>query len=123
MSQNKNEGREVGSGLGSVLNKSNEAILVDLLDPSGRIEPEYTRYIVETENGHIFTGVLVSDSATSVALRSDKGADEIILRKDVETMTASDVSLMPSNLHELVSPQDITDLIAYLRKAFGVSSP
>ncbi len=112
------EGHDVGPPLGTIVNRPDETILLDLLDPSGRIEPEYRSYLVTTEDGRIFTGILASESPTSVTLRKDKGASESILRKDVESITASNISLMPSNLHEQVSPRDAADLIGFLRKTF-----
>ena len=117
----KAEGHEVGPPLGNLVNKPDETILLDLLDPSGRIEPEYRSYIVITDDGRTFTGLLVSESPTSVTLRKEKGASESILRKDIDVIKASEVSLMPSNLHEKTSPQDVADLIGFLRQAFGRS--
>ena len=112
----KDEGFEVGPPLGSVINKPDEVILLDILDPSGHIESEYGSYIVVTYEGRTFTGILVSESATSVTLRKAKGVNDMVLRKDIEIIKASEVSLMPSNLHEQISPQDAADLIAFLRK-------
>jgi putative membrane-bound dehydrogenase-like protein len=113
-----NEGYEVGPPLGSSMNKPDETVLLDLLDPSGRIEPEYRSYVVSTEDGRTFTGILASESPTSVTLRKEKGASESILRKDIDVMMVSSVSLMPSNLHEQVTPQDTADLIGFLRRAY-----
>jgi putative heme-binding domain-containing protein len=115
----KEEGFEVGPPLGSVTNKPDEAILRDILDPSTHIESEFESYIVVTSQGRTFTGVLVSESATSVTLAMEKGMSESILRSDIDQMKASDVSLMPSNLHQQIGPQDAADLIAFLRGAFG----
>ena len=72
-----------------------------------------------TVDGRTFTGVLVSESPTSVTLRKEKGASETILRTDIDLIKASEVSLMPSNLHENVSPQSAADLISFLRQAFN----
>ena len=105
--------------MGSVVNKPDEAILLDILYPSGHIESEYTSYVVVTLRGRIFTGILTSDSATSIVLLRDKGLTDTVLRTDIESMTASGTSLMPSDVHKVVSPQDIADLIAYLREVFG----
>jgi putative membrane-bound dehydrogenase-like protein len=114
-----NEGHDVGPPLGTVINRPDETILLDLLDPSGRIEPEYRSYLVTTEDGRTFTGILASESPTSVTLRKDKGASDSILRKDIESISASGISLMPSNLHEQISPQDAADLIGFLRVTFS----
>ena len=113
------KGHEVGPELGSVISKPDEAILLDILDPSGHIESEYGNYIVVTKTGQTFVGILAADSPTSVTLRKEKGTSETILRQDIAAIQASDVSLMPSNLHEQITPRDAADLIAFLRKAFA----
>ncbi len=71
-----------------------------------------------TNKGLTFTGILASESPTSVTLRKDKGVEDVILRQDIALMKASEVSLMPSNLHEQVGPQGAADLIGFLRQAF-----
>ena len=80
-------------------------------------------YLIVTNGGLTFTGILASDSATSVTLRREKGASETILRTDIETMEASNVSMMPSNVHDEITPEDAADLIAYLREALSPSRP
>ena len=119
----KDQGHQVGPELGSVINKPDEAILLDLLDPSSHVESEFGSYIVVTQDGNTFTGLLASDSATSVTLKKEKGESETILRKDIELMQASELSLMPSNFHELITSQETADLIAYLREMFGKAPP
>ncbi|MDG2383067.1 MAG: c-type cytochrome [Pirellulaceae bacterium] len=115
----RDEGYAVGPSLGSVLNKPNEAILVDILDPSSKIDSEYISYTVITDQGKSFTGVLGSESPTSVILKLDKGKTATILRKEIDVMRASQVSLMPSNLHEQITADQMADLLDYVRKAFG----
>ncbi len=109
-------GHDVGPPLATVLNKPNETILLDLLDPSGRIDPEYRSYLVITEDGRMFSGVLISESPTSVTLRQEKGATQSILRQNIDVIKASNVSLMPANFHQQINPHEAADLIAYLRQ-------
>ena len=117
--QLKAAGHAVGPRLGSTINRPDETILLDLLDPSGRIEPEYRSYTAITEDGRSFTGILASESPTSITLRKEKNATETLLRRNLEFLRASAVSLMPANLHEQLAPQDVADLIAFLRVAYG----
>ena len=112
------EGHAVGPPLGSILNKPDESILMDMLDPSGHIESEYRSYLVVTNTGLTFTGIPAVESATSLTLQKEKGEQQTILRQDIELLKASAVSLMPSNLHEQVGPVDAAHLIAFLRQAF-----
>ena len=112
-------GHEVGPALGSIINKPDEAILADMLDPSSKIDSEFTSYSVVTETGKVFTGVLASESPTSVTLKMEKGLSETVLRNEIDTIKSSGVSLMPSNLHEQIPPKAMADLLTYIREAYG----
>jgi len=113
------EGNEIGPSLASISGKPNEAILMDILDPNGKIEPEYKLYLVTTSDGDSYAGVLANESATSLILKRPNGEIDVILRKDIKTMTASEVSLMPANLHEQITPAEMANLVTFLRTKFG----
>jgi len=84
-------------------------------------------------DGRVFTGVLASETATSVTLRASEPAvteaavgkvvERTVLRKDIEAMKASDQSLMPEDLKKEMTPRDAADLVAYLRQTLGPVSP
>jgi putative membrane-bound dehydrogenase-like protein len=113
------QGNEVGPSLGSITGKPDESVLMDILDPNGKIEPEYKLYLISATGGKAYAGVLASESPTSVILKRVDGGADVILRKDIIKMTASELSLMPANLHTQINPQDATDLIAFLRMTFA----
>jgi putative membrane-bound dehydrogenase-like protein len=115
----KKEGHAVGPDLGSVVKKPDEALLLEFLNPSATIEPAYQSYTVVTSAGRIFTGTMAAESATSLTLRKEKGMTDTVLRKEIESVKASAVSLMPSNLYEKINPTEIADAIAYLRQALS----
>ena len=113
----KNEGHAVGPDLAGIAGKPDEAIVLELLNPNDSIEPRYRSYTVVTTAGRIHIGMLASESATSVTLRRAKNMTDTILRTQIESMTASSVSLMPANLYQQISPSDAADLIGYLKQA------
>jgi len=117
------KGFSVGPDLASSTRRSDEMLVSDVLDPSNQLTAGYNQYSVVTEDGRIFTGVLAAETATSVTLRKENAADDVILRKDIEAMAASTNSMMPENLEKEVAPQDVADLIAYVREAFGPVPP
>ena len=119
----KGQGYEVGPDLSAVNNRADETLLSDVMDPSNRITVGYRNYTVITEDGRIFTGVLAVETATSITLRREEQAEDVILRKDVDEMEASDLSIMPEDLEKEVSPQDVADLIAFLRQTLGPVPP
>ncbi len=112
-------GGRIGPDLAGTKGRAEETLLLDILEPSAQITAGYRSYTIETERGDIFTGVVSAESATSVTIPGENGAEQTVLRKDITSMTASAVSLMPENLTDLVPPQDAADLLAYLREALG----
>ena len=113
------EGTEVGPSLGSLTTRPDESILIDLFDPSSKIDPEYTLYLIADHAGASYAGILSSESATSLTIRQVDGTEAVVLRKDIATMATSSLSLMPGTLHESISPQAASDLIGFLRQAYG----
>jgi putative membrane-bound dehydrogenase-like protein len=114
--QLKGQGTAVGPDLAAVGDRPDESVLVDILDPSSNITVGYRAYMVSTRSGQVYTGTLAAETATSVTLRREKGAEDVILRREIEEMVASSKSLMPEGLEKEVSPQDMADLLGYLRR-------
>lgn len=115
-------GHEVGPPLASAINRPDDSLLNEILDPSSRITEGFQTYTVVTTGGRVLTGLLAGESATSITLRRDKDAEDVVLRKDIDQIVAVSKSLMPENIEELVSPQDLADLLSYLRDVFGPPS-
>jgi putative heme-binding domain-containing protein len=113
-----NVGVEVGPDLLSALpNKSPETLLIDILDPSREVDPRYINYMVTTQSGRVFTGIIAAETASSVTLRRAERAEDTILRSQIEDMQGTAKSLMPEGLESQLRKQDLADLIAYLRTA------
>ncbi len=86
-----------------------------MLVPDYEITPGYDAYLVETRDERTLSGLLESESATSITLRDASYQQHVILRSNIVSMTASPNSLMPSELERAISPQGLADLIAYLK--------
>jgi putative membrane-bound dehydrogenase-like protein len=115
-------GFAVGPDMAAVQNRPGEAVLIDILDPSSTITAGYKAYQVITTNGKVYAGTLAEETATSVTLRREKGEQDVILRRDIDSMKVSAKSLMPDGLEKEISPQDMANLIGYLRDALRTSS-
>jgi putative membrane-bound dehydrogenase-like protein len=99
--------------------RADETILLDILQPSDQITVGFRTYNVVTTRGHNLSGILAAETATSVTLPDEDGIPQTVLRKDIASFQASDVSLMPANFDELLAPQDVADLLGYLRQLAG----
>jgi putative heme-binding domain-containing protein len=85
-----------------------------VLDPSREVDPRYVNYLVVTKRGTTATGIVAAETATSVTLKRAEGAEETLLRSDIESMQSSAQSLMPEGLEQQMSDRDLADVIAYL---------
>lgn len=110
------EGVAVGPDLTSVHNQPAEALLLHILIPSYEIVPGYTSYDIETKDGRVLTGLIASETATSITLRRSLGASDSILRSNIATVSSSGLSLMPDELEKTMTRQELADLIAFLKE-------
>jgi len=107
-------GRHVGADLTALSNRSPEAMLVAILDPSRAIEEKYVQYQVETSDGLFLTGVLTEESANAVTLLGAEGEPQTVLRDNLESFRSSQLSLMPDGLEEGLDHQAMADLLSFL---------
>ena len=99
--------------------KSPESLLIAILDPNRAFETKYVAFSVATVDGRVLSGLIASESATAVTLRRQDGKDDVLLRSDIEEMSASGQSLMPEGLEKDLKPHDLADLISFLRLRGG----
>lgn len=110
-----NEGKNVGPNLSEIGSKlSKDAMYLAILAPSAGISHAFEAYALRTDEDEVITGLLVSETAQSITLRDAKGIEHTVARANVEEFKKQDKSLMPENLHELVSDQGLVDLVEYL---------
>jgi putative membrane-bound dehydrogenase-like protein len=108
-------GHQVGPDLASVGNKSPQGLLTAVLDPNRSVEARYINYMAVTKNGLTVTGVLANETGNSITLLGPDGKRHVILRTDLEELVSSNKSVMPEGLEKDLQPQDLADLIAFIR--------
>jgi putative membrane-bound dehydrogenase-like protein len=108
-------GSPVGPDLASVKDKSPEALLVAILDPSRAVEPRYINYVVQTKKGQTLTGLIANETSTSIILGGPDGKKFELLRSDIDEMNSTGKSLMPEGLEKDLSQEAMADVIAYVR--------
>lgn len=119
-------GHAVGPNLGEFAGKSVADFLVAILDPNAALNPNFLAYNIETRDGRSLSGMVRGETASSLTLAQSGGLMEKILRGDLQEVRASQLSLMPEGLEQAMTPQDLADLIAWVRNAapdaFGAAS-
>ncbi|MFN0199466.1 MAG: PVC-type heme-binding CxxCH protein, partial [Planctomycetaceae bacterium] len=109
------QGHQVGPDLTSVANKSPRDLLISILDPSREAQPIYMTYTVVTFQGQILTGMIASESGGSLTLRRAEGKEDVVLRSTIDDLVSNGVSLMPVGLEKDVDPQQLADVIEFIR--------
>ena len=90
------------------------ALLETILEPSKAIAPEYVTYLVETEDGRVFVGLLQSKDDQAVVLKDAQSKTIRIPQDNIANITEQRVSLMPELVLKDITAQDAADLLAYM---------
>ncbi|WP_406700518.1 PVC-type heme-binding CxxCH protein [Singulisphaera sp. Ch08] len=117
------EGSTVGPDLFGIRNQEKPAILLHILVPDHEITQGFAAYTVATKDGRVLTGLIASETPTSLTLRQPLGKEDTILRTEVEELAASKQSLMPQGLEKNISKQEFADLLAYLKGEGALDRP
>jgi putative heme-binding domain-containing protein len=110
------QGKSLGPDLKESVKAYNERpeLLSQILDPSAKIAPEYSQYVLVTQEGQAHTGLIVEKTATTVVL---KNTDKELIRvptSDVALLEKQQKSLMPDLLLRDMTAQEAADLLAFL---------
>lgn len=120
-------GHEVGPNLAEFAGKSVQDYVLAIFDPNAGINPNFVAYNVETKDGRSLSGIVRGETASGLTLVQGGGVRETILRGDIKEIRASALSLMPEGLEQAMAPQDVADLIAWLKQGtparFGSATP
>ena len=109
-------GHDVGPNLATIQNATPETLLIQMIDPNREVLANYTQYIVVLESGRVVTGIIVSESPTSITLKRAENVKETILRQNIDEITGTGKSLMPEGLEQKINKQQMQDLITYLQQ-------
>ena len=64
-------------------------MLVNIIDPSRELLPQYIAYEIETIDGESLLGILAEETATHITLRQAYGTETRLRRSDIAGMTSS----------------------------------
>lgn len=111
-------GGSIGPDLAAIGSRfSAKDILESIIDPSKTLSDQYQNETFRTISGKTVTGRVVDDTKDSIAVQPDPLSPErvVIKKDDIESRTPSRVSPMPANLADVLTTDEILDLIAYMQ--------
>ena len=115
-----NEGGAIGADLSGAGAKYNRRDLLEsILEPSKVISDQYQNMIVTTKDDEAVTGRIVEDTdAKIVIVTNPLTNDKTELKKtEIKGREASKVSPMPEGLVNILTREEILDLIAYMESS------
>ncbi len=90
-------------------------LLEAIVFPSASFVRSYEPVVIATQSGQVFSGVLRKDSADEIVLATGPDEEARIPRDQVEEMQPGTVSVMPAGLDQQLTPQEIADLVTFLK--------
>ncbi len=109
-------GAKVGPDLSGIGTHTRETLLVEILDPSRQVLPDFVSYTAQTKSGETITGFIANESATAVTLRRPNEPDATLARAEIKELRTERKSVMPDGLEAGINEQQMADLIEFLRR-------
>ena len=108
------------TGIGSI--RSELDLLEAIVFPSASIARYFELVTIRTKTGDT-GGLILRDTVDQMVLAPAPGAEQTIPFRTIKTAKYSNVSLMPQVFDGLLKPQEIADLVAYLKEEKLPGSP
>ena len=109
-------GEAVGPNLATLQDRSPATLLTAILDPNRDVKPAFVNYVVRTKDRQDLGGVIGAETESAITLRQALGVEDVVLRANVERLRSTGRSLMPEGLEAGIDPQQMADLLAWLRE-------
>jgi putative membrane-bound dehydrogenase-like protein len=108
------EGGDLGPDLTSIQrDRSAHDLLEAIVYPSVSFVREYETYHIKTKTDE-YTGIIRQETPTLLVLGTAPQTSVRIPRKDIVSMTLGNTSLMPQGLDQLLTEQEMADLMTFL---------
>jgi putative membrane-bound dehydrogenase-like protein len=112
----------IGGRIGPDLTKIGQVraerdLLEAVIYPNASFARGYEPVMVRTQSGELRSGVLRSDAPDEIVLSHATGPNTRIARRDIADIEPGIVSLMPPGYAELLTRQELSDLMAFLKAA------
>ncbi|GIW97544.1 MAG: hypothetical protein KatS3mg111_0877 [Pirellulaceae bacterium] len=108
-------GHAVGPDISDSRTQTPAQLLVAILDPNAAIDAAYFRYTVLTDDDRIVEGLLAEETPQTIVLLQQDGQRLLLGREEVVELRSTGVSLMPEGLEAQIDPQQMADLIAFIK--------
>ncbi len=116
------EGGKIGPDLTGSGRADLGYLLENVIDPSAVVAADYRMIMLTLRDGRVLAGAISAENDKTLTLRQAE-AETIVEKSDIEQREISPVSMMPEGLLLTITPEQVRDLIAYLRHPHQVPLP
>lgn len=122
--QVKGVGTEIGPNLSEIGSKlGKDALYESILDPSAGISFGFEAWQLELNDNEEAYGLIVSETADEVAVKDLNGIISRYKKSALRDRRQMKLSLMPAGLQQIMSAQDLVDLVEYLASLKKADNP
>jgi putative membrane-bound dehydrogenase-like protein len=95
--------------------KTQEQLLVDILDPNRAVDNNYFSYTLIEASGKVSTGIISSETSSSVTLKLPEGKTVTVLRSEIDELKPNGMSLMPVGFEKQLTVAQLADVISFVK--------
>ncbi len=108
------KGFVIGPQLDGIGLRGVERLIEDLLDPNRNVDVAFRTTTLMTDDGQVVSALVRREEGALLVLVDNKGKEFTLPKASIERQKKTDLSLMPANVHEIVTPQEFYDLVGFL---------
>ncbi|MCB1229580.1 MAG: sulfatase-like hydrolase/transferase [Verrucomicrobiae bacterium] len=110
------DGRSVGPNLSTIGRiRTGRDLLESILYPSESIARDFESFQITLKDGNVQMGLIKRETSGTIYLTNPAGEEIPIARSTVANITSIPMSLMPQGLEQALQPQELLDLVAFLK--------
>lgn len=110
------EGKNMGPDLTGYERQNLDFWIHAIVNPSLELREGYLNYVATMNDGRTVSGLMEDQSPKTVSLRDLNGQVQVLNRGEMESLSASPISLMPPALLNGLDETELRDFFAYLMK-------
>jgi putative membrane-bound dehydrogenase-like protein len=99
--------------IGSV--RADRDLLEAIVFPSASFVRSFEPVAIATQDGKVYNGLIRGETADELVLATGVNQEARIARRNIEELRPGTVSVMPAGLDQQLTPQELADLVAFLK--------
>lgn len=108
------KGATIGPQLDGIGQRGLERIVEDVLEPNRNVDVAFRTSTLQLADGRVVSGLVRREEGALLVLADNQGKEFTVSKDEIEEQKKSALSLMPANVREILTPDQLNDLLAFL---------